>query len=224
MKTIPTLTSITACLGVALGGACSRDAAADKDVPELDIVLDRVDELPGDDPVRVTWLPTAIVDPGADDPVPVTEAIAVLHPTQGSEVTGTVRFRQSARGLEVFATVRGLAPGRHAYHVHVFGDCSSPDATSAGPHFHFEGSAFDPDAKIITGNLGELRATRGDRVTHHARIPDATLQGSFTILGRSVVVHARGNDPTQPPAGGAGERLACGVIGVDGAPPPDART
>lgn len=227
MRLTLTLTSLigTGTLAVALGPAQAQDPDPALppvgDVPDLDIPMQEVEELPGDEAVRVTWLPTSMVDPGADDPRAVTEAVAVLHPTRGNDVRGTVRFRESERGLEVVASVEGLPAGEHAYHVHVFGDCSSADATSAGPHFHFAGSSFDRSAKIITGNLGELRGRGGksDRTIHETRIPGATLQGNFSILGRAVVVHARGNDPSQPPDGGAGERLACGVIGVDGDPP-----
>lgn len=162
------------------------------------------------EPARITLL----VDPGAEPPQPVNEAIAVLQPTKESHVRGTVRFRDIGNGtLEVFAAVDALPGGTHAYHVHVFGDCSSPDAESAGPHFHFTGSSFDKHVKIITGNLGELRDDGRLTTTHQATI-DASLQGRFSILGRAVVVHAQGNDPKVTPDGGAGRRLACGVIGI----------
>jgi Cu-Zn family superoxide dismutase len=45
-----------------------------------------------------------------------------------------------------------------------------------------------------------------------ATIGTARLDGPHSIIGRSVVVHARGNDPSQPPDGDAGARIACGVI------------
>lgn len=164
------------------------------------------------------------VDPGAPSPVPVREAIAVLHPTRGHQAEGVVRFVETAgRGVEVFAVVDGLTASPHAFHVHVYGDCSAPDASSAGPHFHFTGSSFDEEAGIITGNLGELaRQPTGPSSTHQALIPEASLQGEFSILGRAVVVHERGNDPAVTPDGDAGARIACGVIGVANPRPPQA--
>jgi superoxide dismutase, Cu-Zn family len=176
---------------------------------------------------RVTDEPAAqqrqiLVDPGADDGRAVREAIAVLQPMRGSKVTGQIRFRQLDDGLEVFATVDNLPGGVHAYHVHVFGDCSAPDGTSAGPHFHFTGSSFDKEVPMITGNLGELRDPGSHTATHRAMIPMASLHGGYSILGRSVVVHAKGNDPTVTPDGGAGDRIACGVIGVANTEPPRA--
>ena len=163
-------------------------------------------------PRRADLGPSFLVDPGAPTSRPVQSAIAVLTPTAGHRVAGTVQFRETARGLEVVAEVRGLGPGAHAYHVHVFGDCSASDAASAGPHFHFSGSAFDEEVPFITGNLGELEAARGS--PQRAQIEGASLQGPYAIIGRSVVVHAHGNDPDVTPDGGAGDRVACGVIGV----------
>jgi len=152
------------------------------------------------------------IDPGAAAPVPVREAVAILVPTQGSRVAGVVRFREDGDGLAVVASVDGLPAHVHAYHVHVYGDCSAPDASSAGPHFHFSGSSF-AETTFVTGDLGELRPGDNATTLHRARVP-ATLAGPFSIIGRAVVVHEKGNDHASPPDGAAGKRLACGVIGV----------
>ncbi|HWO21720.1 MAG TPA: superoxide dismutase family protein [Kofleriaceae bacterium] len=152
------------------------------------------------------------IDPGATDPAPVREAVAVLVPTQGSHVSGVVRFRDDGDSVAVVASIDNLPARVHAYHVHVYGDCSSPDASSAGPHFNFSGSSF-AEATFITGNLGELRPGAHATTLHRVHIP-ATLDGPFSIIGRAVVVHEKGNDHASPPDGAAGKRLACGVIGV----------
>lgn len=161
---------------------------------------------------------TVLVDPGAAEPMPVEQVVAVLAPTKGSKVAGTIRFRDSGDGLEVTADVTGLPAGPHAYHVHVFGDCSGPDAESAGEHFHFHGSSLAPTEAIVTGDLGELTGDATGKATRTDKVTGATLQGKFSIVGRSVVVHEKGNDPTHPPDGAAGKRLACGVIGVASEP------
>lgn len=154
------------------------------------------------------------VDPGASKRVDVREAVAVLQPTAGNRVTGVVELREAKGGVDVVASIDGLPPGRHAHHVHVFGDCSSADAKSAGPHFHFRGSSFDESVRIITGNLGDLESSGVRTTKHQARVPAATLQGRYSLVGRSVVIHAKPNDHSHPPDGNAGDRLACGVIGV----------
>jgi Cu-Zn family superoxide dismutase len=157
---------------------------------------------------------TVFVDPGATEPMAVEEVVAVLAPTKGNKVKGTVRFRAVGDGLEVTTDVTGLKMGKHAFHVHVFGDCSSPDGESAGEHFNFSGSSLAPTEKIITGDLGELTADRTGKATLTANVPQASLQGKFSIVGRAVVIHEKANDPNQTPDGGAGKRLACGVIGI----------
>lgn len=136
-------------------------------------------------------------------------AIAVLQPTQGNNVRGTVTFEESGEGVRMQANISGLPGSEHAYHVHVYGDCTAGDASSAGPHF-----MFGPNDTGITGDLGELRP-QGGSAQDAKMIPLAALDGPHSIIGRSVVVHEKGNDPSQPPDGAAGARLACGVIGLD---------
>lgn len=220
MKTAALFSSI-------LIAACARDSRpatappstaaqqpSNVEVPDLDLDIQRVDGLPM----------TELVDPGAARKQPVREAIAILQPTSGNAVTGTVRFVDvDGPGVEVYGVAHGLGEGVHAYHVHVYGDCSAPDGTSAGPHFHFTGSSFDKEVDMITGNLGELRRHENDGTsTHRGRVPHASLQGEFSLIGRAVVVHEHGNDPQITPDGGAGKRLACGVIGVADPKPPQA--
>lgn len=136
-------------------------------------------------------------------------AIAVLQPTQGNNVRGIITFEETSEGVRMQANVSGLPGKEHAYHVHVYGDCSSADGSAAGPHY-----TFGPNDTGITGDLGELRP-QGGGATEAKLIPLASLRGPNAIIGRSVVVHEKGNDPSQPPDGAAGARLACGVIGLD---------
>lgn len=161
-------------------------------------------------------LPKRKVDPGAGDSPVVSEAVAVLNPTEGNHVTGEVTFKQTSSGLNVHAEFKGLSPGEHAFHVHLFGDCSSDDAKSAGTHFNFQGSSEAPpkDIQRITGNLGEVKADESGSGSVDETIEKATLTGPYSIVGRSVVVHEKGNDPKSPPIGAAGGRVACGVIGI----------
>ena len=45
-----------------------------------------------------------------------TKAIAVLHPTAGNNVTGSVTFTQSGEAVKVVADITGLTPGKHGFH------------------------------------------------------------------------------------------------------------
>ena len=108
------------------------------------------------------------------------------------------------------AELRDLPPGPHAFHVHEFGDCSAPDASSAGDHFAFY--VTEEPADRILGNLGVLQAGVDGRARLERVVPEARLAGPRSLIGQSVVVHAEANDPTAVPGGAAGERIACGVI------------
>jgi len=145
-----------------------------------------------------------------------TKAVAVIHPTEGNNAMGTVTFVQTDNGINVHAEIKGLSPGLHGYHVHLYGDCTARDGTSAGTHFNFEGSSLNPPANIdhITGDLGNLNANNSGAATADTSIAIASLNGPKSIIGRAVVIHEKANDPSQPPIGAAGSRLGCGVIGI----------
>ncbi len=158
-----------------------------------------------------------MVDPGEDEPEPVTRAIAVMHATKGNTAGGTVVFTQSDEGLEFTSTFTGLKPNsKHAHHIHLYGDCSGEDGKTAGTHFHVKGSSLNPpkDIAYITGNLGDLEADKDGKATLTGTLEGGSLQGKFSVLGRSVIVHEKQNDPKAPPIGAAGGRMGCGVIGL----------
>lgn len=144
-------------------------------------------------------------------------AIAVLHGTaEHADITGTIHFMPAAGGVAYTAQARGLPPGMHGYHVHLYGDCSSADGKAAGTHFNLKGSSLHPpkDIKRITGNLGNLDADASGDATAKGLLKGASLTGTKALIGRSVIIHEKANDPSQPPIGAAGGRLACGVIGI----------
>ena len=148
---------------------------------------------------------------------PVEKAVAIIRPTAGNTVTGRITFTQQGDGARVEADLTGLPEGTHAYHVHLWGDCSGADGKTAGTHFNFEGSTINlpEDAKKrITGNLGDLEVGSDGIGKGGMDLPTARLNGPLSIVGRSVIVHAKGNDHSQPPIGAAGARLGCGVIGA----------
>ncbi len=171
-----------------------------------------------DDPEVESLPATILVDPGDTESSPVNHAIAVMYPTEGQQVTGIVEFLESDSedGVRVMTRIKNLPAGSHGYHIHLYGDCSSGDAESAGTHFNFTGSSENPpkDIKHITGDLGELDAGENGEAEAEVTIKNAQLQGAYSIIGRSVIIHEKGNDPQSPPIGAAGSRLACGVIGI----------
>jgi Cu-Zn family superoxide dismutase len=145
-----------------------------------------------------------------------TKAIAVLLPTAGSNVTGTVTFTASGNNVKVVADITGLTPGKHGFHIHEFGDCSDPKAASAGGHFnpaHKQHGA--PDAgERHAGDLGNIEADASGKA--HLEMTDSVMKfsGADSIIGHAVIVHEKADDLKTQPTGDAGGRVACGVIGV----------
>jgi len=152
-------------------------------------------------------------------PAPVKAAAAPLQSTSASKVTGKVEFTKLAKGIQIRASVTGLEPGsKHGFHIHEFGDCSAPDATSAGSHFSSPGAMHSgPGAKRgkrHEGDLGNLTADADGNASYERVDLMIAFEGKRSILGRSVIVHADVDDLKTQPTGNAGARVACGVIGV----------
>ena len=144
------------------------------------------------------------------------KAIAVLHPTAGNKVAGTVTFTPVAGGVQIHADITGLTPGKHGFHVHEFGDCSAADASSAGAHFNPTNQPHaGPDAAARhEGDMGNVEADASgnaklDYVDHQISLTN----DARSAIGRSVVVHAKPDDLKTQPSGDSGARIACGVIG-----------
>lgn len=146
-------------------------------------------------------------------------ATAVLEARSGSAVHGTAHLVERRGIVHVRADIEGLAPASvHGFHVHDKGDCSAPDASSAGGHFNPGGSAHGrADAAIHhAGDLPSLTADAGGRAHVMFDLPGVTLgPGPASIAGRSFVVHRDADDFTSQPAGNSGPRVACGVINLD---------
>jgi superoxide dismutase, Cu-Zn family len=150
----------------------------------------------------------------------VTKAVAVLKPASGSTVEGTITFTRAGNAVAVVGKISGLTPGKHGFHIHEFGDCSAPDAASAGSHFNPAGHphAGPGDALRHAGDLGNVEAGADGTATLDVKDAMVMLEGTYTILGRGVIVHAKADDLKTQPTGDAGGRLACGVVGIAKAP------
>ncbi|HXQ32066.1 MAG TPA: superoxide dismutase family protein [Steroidobacteraceae bacterium] len=144
------------------------------------------------------------------------KAVATLEPRSGSTVSGRVEFRQTSTGVHLHVELAGLVPGsEHGFHVHEKGDCSAPDAMSAGGHFNPTGAPHGPASGPAhhAGDLPSLNANAAGKVKLDLDVAGLTLDpGSTSIVGRSIVVHRDRDDLTSQPAGNSGPRVACGVI------------
>jgi Cu-Zn family superoxide dismutase len=143
-------------------------------------------------------------------------AEASLESRSGSVTSGTVTLREQGDAVLARVELRGLAPNsEHGFHVHEKGDCSAPDAMSAGPHFNPGGHQHGRPGSGAhhAGDLQNLKADGSGSVNVEVTLSGLTLApGPNSIAGRSLVVHRDPDDFATQPAGNSGPRIACGVI------------
>ena len=158
------------------------------------------------------------------DPSPVTSAKAVISPTTGNTVAGTVEFSTVDGGIKVVADITGLPPGKHGFHIHEFGDISDAakamktgghyDPTGTKHHMLMEGTTMDESTGHHAGDLGNLTADDSGKAHLEVTLTGVTLLGATNpIVGRAVIIHEKADDGGQP-TGNAGGRLGQGVIGI----------
>jgi superoxide dismutase, Cu-Zn family len=147
-------------------------------------------------------------------------ATAELVDTDGESI-GTVELIQGPSGTLIRLALEGLPPGPKAIHIHAAGDC---DDHCEG--FQASGGHLNPDDRPH-GLLNPDGPDAGDLPNFHVHengyawaefyTTRASLDGSFgaRILdddGAALVIHENHDDHYSQPIGGAGDRLACGVI------------
>lgn len=146
---------------------------------------------------------------------PAPAAKATLEARSGSTVTGWATFTASKSGVKVVVHVEKAPPGTHGLHIHENGDCSNPEAKSAGGHFNpgAMDHAGPMDEKHHAGDLGNIEVKAdgtGDLEITSKML--AVTDGPNNVIGRAVIFHEKADDLKTQPTGNAGGRLACGVI------------
>src|SRR5215468_11919821 len=118
-------------------------------------------------------------------------ATATLASTAGNTAAGSVTFTQNGDKVTVNAKLTGLAPGGHGFHIHEKGDCSAPDAMSAGGHFNPMGKphAHPSVADRHTGDMPMLVADSSGNATLTAELTLMRIgSGPNDIVGKGVIV------------------------------------
>jgi len=142
------------------------------------------------------------------------KATATIEGRSGSKLTGTAEFMLHGGELMITVNVKGAPPGVHAVHIHEKGDCSAPDATSAGGHFNPGGHQHGaPDAKEHhAGDLGNMTVAADGSGSVMVHSDQLTLEGPNSVIGHAIIVHEKSDDFVTQPTGNAGGRIGCGVI------------
>lgn len=133
---------------------------------------------------------------------------------------GHVFLQDSRYGLVLKPVLKDLPAGLHGFHVHSNGSCDTASKDGKDVLGLAAGGHYDPkhtnkhDTPWGNGHLGDLPALT---VTHDGTASQPVLAPRLRIsdvLGRSLMVHAGGDNHADHPAplGGGGARIACGVI------------
>ena len=145
---------------------------------------------------------------------------ATLIDSAGRNI-GRAVFTQGPTGLLIRIEADGLTPGWHGVHIHAVAACEAP-FTSAGGHIN-HGEPKDPHGLLNAGgpddgDLPNVHADAEGRVraevfTTRARIArDGPGQWLWDADGSALVIHANMDDHSTQPIGGAGARVACGIM------------
>jgi Cu-Zn family superoxide dismutase len=145
-----------------------------------------------------------------------TKAVAVVHGFGQNHVKGVVHFTAMDGGVQISGQITGLTPGKHGFHIHEFGDCSSADPKCHGGHFNPEkkkhGGPTSENRHV--GDLGNITADASGKAVIDMKDKLIALSGSHSIIGRAVIIHGGQDDEKTDPAGNAGPRIAGGVVGI----------
>ena len=142
---------------------------------------------------------------------------------QAGETIGEATYEQGPKGVVVYIKVSGLTPGRHGMHFHAAGKCEGGEKfkTAAGhidpakkPHgfLHPEGPHEGNLPNLIVAADGTAEV---ELYTSLVSISD----GSAALLasdGSTLIIHENPDDHSTQPIGGAGGRVACGLVEAAG--------
>jgi Cu-Zn family superoxide dismutase len=143
---------------------------------------------------------------------------ALLKDAKGEDV-GSVSLMQTSAGMLLQLSLKGVPAGEHAFHIHAVGKCEPPSFDSAGGHFNpanahhgmmsGPGHAGDmPNLHVPASGALDLEVLNAS-ITLDKNKPNSV----FHPGGTAIVIHAGKDDYTTDPAGNAGGRIICGVIG-----------
>jgi Cu-Zn family superoxide dismutase len=153
--------------------------------------------------------------PPATQTLPAGRAGATIEGRSGSSLSGTAEFMMHGGMVMITVSLKGAPPGPHAVHIHEKGDCSAPDASSAGGHFnpggHQHGAPESPEHHA--GDLGNITIAEDGTGTLMIHSSDLTVAGGLnSVVGHAIIVHEKSDDFVTQPTGNSGGRIGCGVI------------
>ena len=145
------------------------------------------------------------------------KASAVLKDADGKQV-GQATLLTTPGGTLITLELTAAPPGTHGFHIHTVGKCEPPKFESAGGHFNPDDSkhGFLNEEGPHAGDMPNIHVPESGKLTVEVLNTLVTVGGENALLdedGAALMLHADADDYTSDPAGHAGGRIACGVIG-----------
>lgn len=148
-------------------------------------------------------------------------AVAILAHNKYN-ITGRIDLHETKKGLNILYDIKGLKNGEHGFHIHNYGDLSD-GCKSACSHFNpYNKNHGGLHHKLRhLGDLGNITSKnnicKGELFAKDINI---CRHLKTSVLGRMIIIHKNkddlglGNNKESLKTGNAGERVACGVIGL----------
>lgn len=160
---------------------------------------------------------TAAVSAPPAEKAATPSAEVVLASTEGNTATGNLTLSNSEKGVLISGDLSGLVAGsEHGFHIHENGDCSAPDASSAGGHFNPHGAQHGKPGSEMhhAGDMFNIVADAEGHAHIKTVVANVNLDGApeNNVRGKAIVLHQKADDYVSQPAGDSGPRIACGVI------------
>ena len=145
------------------------------------------------------------------------QASTVLKDASGKQV-GQATLLTTPGGTLITLELTAAPPGTHGFHIHTVGKCEPPKFESAGGHFNPDDSqhGFLNEEGPHAGDMPNIHVPESGKLTVEVLNTLVTVGGENALLdedGAALMLHADADDYTSDPAGHAGGRIACGVIG-----------
>ena len=145
-----------------------------------------------------------------------TTATANFVDAEGQDI-GTATLTDTPSGVLIELEVSGLpAESWIAFHVHEHGSCEAhTDHESAGDHFDPDGAQHGyraPEGPHAGDMPNQYVPADGVLRAHVFNAMVSLDDGDNAVRGRSLMLHADGDDYESQPSGDAGDRIGCAVI------------
>ena len=165
--------------------------------------------------VALVVLIAACQSPGKSDapetgkPAPLPGVEAVLSPSNGSAGQGTAKLVVRGNDLVALVALNGLIMGPYRISIHERGNCSSPNAFSAGAPWAPQGS---PRAAVDL--FPEIRVAEPGNAQMTTTVRGMPLSGPDGLAGKSIIVSAGTTVDADAVPGVPNRRVLCGVLGA----------